>query len=269
MPTMILVCVTLLNLMDALYPCSGTARIVEIAWLLMNDIDVEKANNVYQTKRHIYLDMCDPDFKSVFQGTVKLPPGGAALAKTHFPQHLMQEHTKRDTKIIVGMRNPKDNLLSLYHFYNMNEVFGNFSGSFSDFFTLIKEKRMLYGDIFEHNVGWWSIRDRPNTMYVFYEDLTEDPGKEVRRMAEFLGKETSDEDITKIVEWTTFGNMSQTKSTNYEELKKGIKFQGGPYMRKGTVGDWKNQFNEEQCDYIDEQYKQSCVPLGLKFRFEL
>ncbi|ELT96088.1 hypothetical protein CAPTEDRAFT_107487 [Capitella teleta] len=249
--------------------CSGTARILEIAWLLMNDIDVKKAEEVNQRKRHIYLDMCDPDFKSSFMGSIKLPPGGAALAKTHLPQHMMQEHTKRDTKIIVGMRNPKDNLLSIYHFYRMNKALGNFVGSFSDFFILIKEKRVICGDIFDHSVGWWSIRNRPNTMYVFYEDLTEDPVKEVRRMAEFLGKETSDEDITKIVEWTTFANMSQMKSTNYEDCQRMFNFKVTPYMRKGTVGDWKNQFNEEESDYIDEQYEKNCVPAGLKFRFEL
>ncbi|ELU18467.1 hypothetical protein CAPTEDRAFT_205528 [Capitella teleta] len=145
------------------------------------------AEEVEQRKRHrpIFLDMYDPDFKSAFMGSVKFPPGEASLAKIHIPQHMMQEYTKRDTKIIVGMRNPKDELLSIYHFYRINKALGNF-------------KRRICGEIFDHNVGWWSIRDRPNTMYVFYEDLTEDPVKEVRRMAEFLGKETCDEAIIKI-----------------------------------------------------------------------
>ncbi|ELU13128.1 hypothetical protein CAPTEDRAFT_4099 [Capitella teleta] len=245
------------------------ARILEITWLLMNDVNVKKANEIDQTKRHLFLDACDPDFKTAFHGSAKLPPGGAPLAKTHFPQHMMEEHTKRDTKIIVGMRNPKDTLVSVFHFYRMNKSLGNFIGSFSDFFTLVKAKRLVYGDIFDHNVGWWSIRDRPNTMYVFYEDLTEDPVKEIRRMAKFLGKEVSDEDIIKIAEWTTFGNMSQSKSTNYEDHQKCFDFKIAPYMRKGTVGDWKTQFNEEESKYIDDQYEQSCVPHGLKFRFEL
>ncbi|ELU07189.1 hypothetical protein CAPTEDRAFT_190109 [Capitella teleta] len=181
-------------------------------------------------------EFCDPSFEKCYGAEFTPPPGGFNVAKTHLPYHMMKEHANRDTKIIVGFRNPKDNLQA-----------------------------------FEYNVGWWSIRDRPNTMFVNYEDLTEDPVKEVRRMAEFLGKEVSDEDIVKIVEWTAFGNMRDEKSTNYEALKDILDFKISPYMRKGTVGDWKNHFNEEE-NYktnIEKQYEEICVPLGLKFRFEL
>eukprot|EP00914_Ancora_sagittata_P033363 GHVO01067238.1.p1 GENE.GHVO01067238.1~~GHVO01067238.1.p1 ORF type:complete len:298 (-),score=33.37 GHVO01067238.1:101-994(-) len=252
----------------ATYPRSGTARLVEIAWLLMNDIDVEKARVIDQGGRHVYLDMCAPDFKSCFEGKLKLPTDAHALAKTHLPYHMMEKHTQRDTKIIVGLRNPKDNLVSFYHFYRMNKLLGNFTGTFHDFFKLVKTKQLAYGDVFDHSTGWWNIRDRPNTMYVFYEDVSEDPVREVRRIAEFLGKNVSDDDVIKIADWTTFGNMSEAKSTNYTGHKGPFNFKVSPYMRKGTVGDWKNYFNEEESKYIDEQDKKFCAPLGLSFRYE-
>ncbi|ELT92964.1 hypothetical protein CAPTEDRAFT_204539 [Capitella teleta] len=251
----------------ATFPRSGTARIVEIAWLLMNDINVKKAKEVPQGGRHLFLDLCDPTFKTVFGKP--LPSVDYPLAKTHLPYHMMEKHAKRDTKIIVGFRNPKDNLVSIYHFYRMNRTLGNFTGTFSEFFQLVKDKHVMYGDIFDFCVGWWNIRDRPNTMYVNYEDLTEDPVKEVRRMAEFLGKKLTDQEIIKIVEWTTFGNMAEEKSTNYDSIKHHLDFKISPYMRKGTVGDWKNHFNEEESKYIDEQDQKICAPLGLKFRYEL
>ncbi|ELU18414.1 hypothetical protein CAPTEDRAFT_181778 [Capitella teleta] len=255
------------DVLIATHPRSGTARIVEIAWLLMNDIDVKKAKEVAQGGRHLFLDLCDPTFKSIFGKP--LPPVKIPLAKTHLPVEAMEKHVKRNTKIIVGFRNPKDNLVSIYHFYRSNRDLGSFKGTFSEFFQLVKDKHVMYGDVFDCNLGWWSIRDRPNTMYVNFEDLTEDPVKEVRRMAEFLGKEVTDEDIIKIVEWTTFGNMREEKSTNYEAIKHILDFKISPYMRKGTVGDWKNHFTEEESKYIDEQYEKLCVPVGLKFRFEL
>ncbi|ELT95125.1 hypothetical protein CAPTEDRAFT_176161 [Capitella teleta] len=252
--------------MVSTYPRSGTARLLEISWLLMNDIDVDKAKETPQGARFLFMDLCSVDFKTCLGAPV--PPGNIPLAKTHLPYHILEEHAKRDTKIIVGFRNPKDNLVSMYHFYRIAFPLGNFTGTFDEFFTLFKDKHLMYGDIFDHNVGWWSIRDRPNTMYVNYEDLNEDPVKEVRRMAEFLGKEVSDEDVIKIVNWVTFGNMKDEKSTNYDEVGF-LDSKISPYMRKGTVGDWKNYLNEEQSKYIDEQYEKTCGPVGLEYRFEL
>jgi hypothetical protein len=83
----------------------GTARLVEICWLLMNDIDLKKAKEIPQGGRHVFLDLCDPTFKSVFGKP--LPPGNFPLAKTHLPVHMMEKHVQRPTKIIVSMRNPK------------------------------------------------------------------------------------------------------------------------------------------------------------------
>ncbi|ELT96400.1 hypothetical protein CAPTEDRAFT_18003, partial [Capitella teleta] len=255
------------DVLVATYPRSGTARVVEIAWLLMNNIDVQKAKDVPQGGRHMFLDLCAPDFKSIFGKP--LPSGKIPLAKTHLPYHTMEKHAKRDTKIIVGFRNPKDNIVSIYHFYRSNRDLGCFKGSFSEFFQLVKDKHLFFGDVFDYNVGWWNIRDRPNTMYVNYEDLTEDPVREVRRMAQFLGKEVSDEDVANIIQWTSFGNMATEKSTNYEGIKHIIDFEISPYMRKGKVGDWRNYFNNEQSEFIDEQYEKTCMPVGLKFRYDL
>ncbi|ELT87177.1 hypothetical protein CAPTEDRAFT_159887 [Capitella teleta] len=248
------------------YPRSGTAMIVEIAWLLMNDLNVEKAKAVSQVDRNLFLDLCSPDFKSVFGRP--LHSDNFSLARSHLPYHMLEEHAKRETKIIVGYRNPKDSLVSLYHFYRMNRHLGNFAGTFDEFFELFKDKHLIYGDIIDHNLGWWNIRDRPNTMYVNYEDLAEEPAREVRRMAEFLSKEVSDEDVSKIVNWVSFGNMKDCKSTNYEECTH-TDHNISPYMRKGTVGDWKNYLNDDQSKYIDEQYEENCGPAGLKYRFEL
>jgi hypothetical protein len=251
------------------YPRSGTARIVEIAWLLMNNVDVKKAKEVSQGARHIFLDLCDPTFTTVFSGSKVLPKEKFPLAKTHLPFHLMKEHVKRPTKIIVGFRNPKDNLVSLYHFYRMNKSLGQYKGTFSEWFQLVRDKHTMYGDIFDYCEGWMSIKDRPNTLFVNFEDMTEDPVREVKRMAQFLGKEVSDEDVIRIVEWTTFGNMKEEKSTNYDAIKHILDFKISPYMRKGQVGDWKNHFNAEESKFVDDQVAKQLAPLGLSFRYEL
>lgn len=72
------------------------------------------------------------------------------------------------------MRNPKDNLVSYYHFYKMAVFFGNFTGSWDDFFHLFKERRLLIGDIFEYNLAFWKLKEEHNVLVVFYEDMHKD-----------------------------------------------------------------------------------------------
>ena len=39
------------------------------------------------------------------------------------------------------------------------------------------------------------------------------------------------------------------------------------FLRKGTVGDWKNYFNEEQNNYIEKRTKEYFDSIGLNFQY--
>ena len=53
------------------------------------------------------------------------------------------------------MRNPKDALVSLYHYYKTNVTLGNYAGSWNEWFDWMKEGKLLYGCPFVYWRDWW------------------------------------------------------------------------------------------------------------------
>lgn len=81
-------------------------------------------------------------------------------------------------------------------------------------------------------------------------------GREIERIARFLGYDLSPEMITSITEQTQFKTMQKNPAANmawtdkYRSNSETVKF-----MRKGRIGDWRNYFSEEQSALLDEEIK--------------
>jgi len=75
-----------------------------------------------------------------------------------------------------------------------------------------------------------------NYAEVRYEDMLEQPVKEVRRLLEFLGADASEETVVRCVERNSFER--KTKRRKGEE-------DSTAFLRKGIAGDWRNVFTEE------------------------
>lgn len=74
-------------------------------------------------------------------------------------------------KIVVGLRNPKDSLVSMYHFYRMCAVFGNFPGTWDEFFEIFRHNKLMYGNLLDFALTWYKYRDHSNVMFLHYEDM--------------------------------------------------------------------------------------------------
>lgn len=53
----------------------------------------------------------------------------------------------------------------------MNEYFGCFTGTWSEYFELFKHDHIGLGNWFDMVLEWWAYRDRFNIHFVKYEDL--------------------------------------------------------------------------------------------------
>ena len=223
----------------------GTSWLVEICWLLLHGINIDRVKELNATDRYVFLEMTSQP------SAIMEPP---FVAETHVLFETARKLVEDKKKVIVGIRNPKDTLVSWYHFCRMNKVMGLFPGNWSQFMTLYKAGKIPYGDYFDNVLSWWNERHRENILVVFYEDVKHQPFSTIKNISAFLGKDYSDSDIQRVVDWTAFSNIKNQPMSNYTKgrIATILKPEISPYMRKGTPGDWKNYFRNEDNIYIDE-----------------
>ncbi|CAH7235278.1 Sult1c2 [Phodopus roborovskii] len=98
----------------------------------------------------------------------------------------------------------------------------------------------------------------------------QDPKHEIQKVMQFMGKNLDETVLDKIVQETSFEKMKENPMTNRSTVPKSILDQSiSPFMRKGTVGDWKNHFTVAQNERFDEIYKQKMEGTSINFCMEL
>jgi hypothetical protein len=184
------------------------------------------------------------------------------IMNTHLQFNLLEKALEKDhPKVIVILRNPKDTLVSYFHFYNTRQGFEPIP-TFSKFFEMFKEKNLVFGDWFDHANGWFGNRTLENFHVICYEDMKADHAGSVRRLADFLGKDLTEDQVQRIVDHTSLKSMKGRKSAKMgsEDAKAVVDESKSAFVRKGVVGDWKNHFSQEESHYINDLLKEACLP---------
>ena len=245
----------------------GTAWTKELVWLIQHDGDVAAASETPPYMRAKFLELSGFLHPTKLSIDMVLEEPHPRVIHSHLPAKYFGEQLDANVKFVVVIRNPKDALVSFYHFYRSNELLGNFSGSWDDFFEMIKVGHLLYGDYFDWYMDWNKYRKNPNVMFVHFEDMKENLEASVRNLATFLEKALTDETINDVVKYCGFDSMQKDIAGNYSDIKF-INAEISPFIRKGSVGDWKNYFSQEQSDFIDTKYEATIQKEGIKLRFE-
>lgn len=73
----------------------------------------------------------------------------------------------------------------------------------------LAENGSEHGNFWDFNAEWLEQKDNKNILFVTYEDMSEDLGREVKNIAEFLGILLSKEKLNSIVNGSSFNLMRE------------------------------------------------------------
>ncbi|XP_061765446.1 sulfotransferase 1C1-like [Nerophis ophidion] len=257
------------DLLIATYPKAGTTWTQEIVDLLLHNGDAELCKRAPIAVRSPFLEICSPPpIPSGLELLNKMDP--PRIIKTHLPFQLVPiGFWENKCKVIYVARNAKDNLVSYFHFDQMNLTQPD-PGPWEGYVHKFMRGEVPWGSWYDHVKGYWVEREKRNILYLFYEDMKENPRREVERIMRYLDLSLSEDVISRIVELTSFEKMKENPMANYSFIPKPVFDQSiSAFMRKGEVGDWKNFFTPEQSAEFDEDYEKKMKHAHIPFRAQL
>ncbi|KAF0293369.1 Sulfotransferase family cytosolic 1B member 1 [Amphibalanus amphitrite] len=122
---------------------------------------------------------------------------------------------------------------------------------------------IVYGPYREHVQGY--LEHSNTVLCLTYEQMHQDRGSVVLKVADFLGVSLSDADVDNIAKNTSFEVMKANPDTNFRQWEDNGLVSGteeGTFMRKGVVGDWRNYFTEEESEAFLKWRNEEVAPLN-------
>uniref|UniRef100_A0ACD6A6J5 Uncharacterized protein n=1 Tax=Avena sativa TaxID=4498 RepID=A0ACD6A6J5_AVESA len=207
--------------------------------------------------RRLNPHQCVPFMENLFsagQGAKLEALPSPRLLHTHMHYSMLPPSLADCCKMVYVCREPKDMLVSMWHFLKS----AGFNLSFPDLFELACHGQNPYGPIWDHVLGYWAASTaRPErVMFLRYEEMLADPVSTVRQLAGFLGVPfTAAEeaagtpaDIAEMCSIDALRSLDVNKSGNNGLF---VMFGRQTFFRKGVVGDWVNHMTPEMARRID------------------
>ena len=165
--------------------------------------------------------------------------------------------------------------MSFYHHYRHLHGFRDTIETFLDAFV---SNQILYAPFNDHILEFWKIRDQPNILVLFYEDMKRNLKQEVKKAMKFLNKNYSEEEIDKLCQHLSFESMKNNLSCNFEDFLEILRTlqssngiipeDGFKFIRKGQIGSHKEELTAEQIKklnaLVDDPQLKEC---GFEYKF--
>ncbi|RVE74392.1 hypothetical protein OJAV_G00022050 [Oryzias javanicus] len=245
------------------YPKSGTTWMQEIVTLTLSRGDPHLSRTVPNWTRAPWLE------QYYFTAVLQASPTTPRVITTHLPHHLLGPALQGSkARVIYVSRNPKDVVVSFYHFHKMANFLPE-PGSFPEFLTRFLESKLDFGSWFEHIKGWTAQEAALNLLHITFEQMSMDLRGAIENVSVFLQCGLQEEELSSCVEHSSFCSMKDNKMINYSLVPEEIMDHSkGSFMRKGQIGDWKSLFTEELDQYFNGVFKSKMLDCDLEFVWE-
>ena len=191
-------------------------------------------------------------------------PTGLRVIKTHLA--LGSVPYSSAARYLCVVRDPKDVFVSSYHF-TRSVALGSAMPSVRGWLAAFLSPDTALGSWAEHLQSYWRIRDRPNLLFLTYEQMRADLPGTVDKIAALMGVELTTAERAAVIEQSTFEHMK----------KIGHKFdaQGAPWasgrgamIRRGAPGASGELISAADQRRIDDYWRAELRRLGSDFPYD-
>jgi hypothetical protein len=241
------------------YPKSGSTWLAYILILLIHQGEEPAAGALRRCLHWVASSWTYPREEEELEA---LPSPRIFKSHMPYPMALGGVPHANPCKYVYIARNPKDVMVSYYHFERRKSWSGYYAGSWEHWFHAFLGGKVQRGDWFDHVLSWWEHRDAPNILFVHYEHLLSRFDHELRRLAAFLELPLSAELLETVRTKTSFQCMQRSEFSSMREIK-----EFGGFFRKGRIGSWREQFTAAQSREFGRIYARRMGGTGLDFEF--
>ncbi|KAK8484643.1 hypothetical protein V6N13_062658 [Hibiscus sabdariffa] len=191
------------------------------------------------------------------------------LFHTHLPYTALPDSIKTtDCKLVYIARNPKDTLVSMWHFFNKLRTPQQGPYPLAKAFELFANGVSHFGPFFDHILQYWnqSLKAPDKVLFLKYEDLKRDPIGEVKKLASFMGKPFGHDKEVEDVVWRCSLERLKNLEVNKNGVDPWVGMQNSSFFRTGIVGDWKNTLSDEMSERLDQITESKLKGSGLRFQ---
>ncbi len=180
-------------------------------------------------------------------------PTGLRIIKTHLPVLSVPYHP--DAKYITVIRDPKDVLISAYHF--MLGMLGvRHKISMTRWLELCLVDDSIAKKWVEHTVGFWAWRERPNVFVRTFSQFKQHHRDYVTQIAAMLGVELDDDELAAVLERSSFAHMREHKQKFAPPRSRFAPAAHQPDMiRRGKARESRETMTDEQQRRFDNMFR--------------
>lgn len=119
-----------------------------------------------------------------------------------------------------------------------------------------EEDGLPFWSHFRHADTYWKFSALPNIHFLHYTDLKRDLDGQMRRLANLLDLDVSEEKWPALVNAATFNSMKENADTTAPDADKGVWVNNGQFFNRGENEQWRGVLSEESLALYDDITKQ-------------
>ena len=206
-------------------------------------------------------------FSNVIELMPELQTNPEQCAKVEMRPRFIKSHrgyNRKYPKAVYILRDGRDVAVSsYYHLVKQGEITKD--TPFPVFLrTFATEGIFRLGSWSSHVESWLRREGKGNVIFVKYEDMLEDPGRELEKVLRFAGVEVDPERVKRAVKASSFEEMQRSEKEEHDAYfgKYGFKNRDVKFVRKGQKGDWRSHFTKEDEETFLKVHGRTMRKLG-------